>query len=270
METEDGDLLMERRGTQSLERALQILCLFTDDAQQKTLTEISNRTELNPSTVRRLLITLMDYGFVSQDDVTRKYRLGIRFMEFGNIVASQIDLKTEARPFIEELAELFNERVHLSIFDYQHGQTICLDMVESTYPVRMTSQIGGRGYFHCSGSGKVFAAYMSEKELSEMICRYGLPKFTETTITDELAFRRELQQIRVQGYAFDNGEHDEEIQCVAAPIWGMSNAVVATVSIALPVWRNDKEKTAKMIAAQEQTARKISRSIGCEKRDEIG
>lgn len=143
-------------------------------------------------------------------------------------------------------------------------------MVESTYPVRMTSQVGGRGYFHCSGSGKVFAAYMSDEEVSEMICKYGLPRFTETTITDEQAFRLELHQIRLQGYAFDNGEHEEEIQCVATPIWGMNNGVVATLSIALPVWRNDKEKTARMIAALKQIARRISNSIGYEKEDEIG
>ena len=61
---------------------------------RKTLTEISKALDLNVSTARRVLLSLKKYGFIDQGGVTRKYKLGMRLMELGNIVASQIVLKT--------------------------------------------------------------------------------------------------------------------------------------------------------------------------------
>jgi IclR family acetate operon transcriptional repressor len=103
----------------------------------------------------------------------------------------------------------------------------------------MFTELGNRVPLHCTGCGKVLLAYQPDSVIASIIAEAGLPRYTETTITDPGQFRQELEMIRQQGYAVDNGEQEEGVRCIAVPVYGPKGKVVAAISISGPSSRLD-------------------------------
>jgi DNA-binding IclR family transcriptional regulator len=71
---------------------------------------------------------------------------------------------------------------------------------------------------HASGVGKILAAYLPKDELNQIIGKQRLDQFTDSTITDPIKLREELEVVRIRGYAVDHQEHLKGICCVAVPV----------------------------------------------------
>lgn len=208
--------LAKTAGIRSVERALAILRAFASGAPELSVSELGRAVGLHKSTVHRLLGTLERAGFVMQDAASRRYRLGLPLFELGSLVVNTMEVRRTARPYLEEIHRACGETVHLGILD--EGEVVYIDKIESTRRVRMYSQIGRRAPAHCTGLGKVLMAYLPDAALSEIIERRGLRRFTSKTITSPKELRDHCALIRQQGYALDTGEHEDLIQCAAAPI----------------------------------------------------
>jgi len=253
----------ENKTVKSVERALIILETLAKIGVPTTITEISKRTNLSPGTTHRLLHTMMQRGFVAQNPENSKYRLGIKAFQIGNISAYFKDLRSAARPVLEELQKRYNETVNLAILD--GSEVVYIDQVESTniVVVRMFAQTGSRGPAHCTGSGKVLLAGLPPNQLKEVVYNMDLIKYTDKTITDPEELIKELNQIKQRGYAIDNGERDEGVWCAAAPIKNTEGMVVAAVSISVPSIRVDSAATqTKLINAIIDGAKRISTQLG--------
>jgi IclR family acetate operon transcriptional repressor len=88
-------------------------------------------------------------------------------------------------------------------------------------------------------------------------------RFTDSTITDLPHLTSELEDIHKKGYAFDNGEHEDEVRCIATPIFDLSGQAVAALSISGPAARIDPlGENGEMIALAKQAAENISHMLG--------
>ncbi len=250
------------RYVQSVERVLNILEAMASVGGPITVTELADRVKLKISTVHRLLSTLLHRGYVEQED-DNKYRLGLKLMEIGNAVLYYSDIRTVARPYLEELMERCNETVNLAILD--DVDVVYIDQVESKnlIIVKMLAQVGNRGPVHCTSSGKVLLAFLPEDKREEVISRLDLVKYTNETITDPDNLRKELKRVREDGYAVDWGEREEHVRCIAAPILNHEGRAIASVSISGPSNRiTTYYMKNELVDLIRQTARKISHKMG--------
>ena len=103
----------------------------------------------------------------------------------------------------------------------------------------MFTVLGYRVPLHCTGCGKVLLAYQPDSVVASIVAEEGLPRYTERTITDPGQLQQELEMIRHQGYAIDNGEQEEGVRCIAVPVYGSKGKVVAALSISGPSSRVD-------------------------------
>jgi DNA-binding IclR family transcriptional regulator len=72
-----------------------------------------------------------------------------------------------------------------------------------------------------------------------------------------------LEDVRRNGYGFDHGEHEDEVRCVAAPIFDISGLAVAALSISGPEARMDPlEENHDLITLSRQASINISRQLG--------
>lgn len=243
----------------SLDRALDILEKIVQSEEELGVTELSNSLGLHKSTTYRLLATLAYRGYVSQDPKNNKYTPGIKLFEMGNMALNRLELRKEVRPFLTQLMHETGETVHLGILE--DNEVIYIDKVESSQTIRMYSKIGKRAPVHCTGLGKVLLAYSPEDKVREII-NEGLTPFTRQTITDEEAFREHLKEIKIQGYALDNGEHEDGIRCVAGPIFDHTGEVIASFSISGPTMRVTEEKVGEYIQLIKSYSSKMSRALG--------
>jgi len=226
---------MEKKVIQSIDRALQVIELFSLEKPEWGVTEISKNLNIYKSNVYNILTTLVERGFVIKDSKTDKYKLGIKFFELGSVVIKNMDLRKIAHPHIEKLSKEFNETVHLGVLD--KGRVISIEREESGQSLSPRIFIGKRAPLHCTAVGKAIMAYLSEDKVSLIVKEKGLEKYTENTITDREKLEKEFLKIRKQGYAVDNMEHEEGVRCVAGPIRDYTGKVIASMSVSGPAFR---------------------------------
>jgi len=226
---------MEKKIIQSIDRALQVLELFSLEKSEWGVTEISKALNIYKSNVHNVLSTLAGRGFIKKDPNTEKYSLSIKYFELGSIVIKNMDLRKIAHPYIEELSKEFNETVHLGVLD--KGRVVSIEREESDKSLCSHVEIGKRTPLHCTAVGKAVMAYLSEDEINLIIRGKGLEKFTENTITTKKGLENEFKKIREQGYVVDNMEHEEGVRCVAGPIRDYTGKVIASMSVSGPAFR---------------------------------
>ncbi|WP_347491261.1 IclR family transcriptional regulator [Desulfoscipio sp. XC116] len=224
----------DTKTVQAVERALFILETLAEAGAPITITELAQKTNLTLGTAHRLLYTMMQRGFVEQNSDNSKYRLGIKAFQIGSAAAYFKDLHSVARPIMEDLQQRYNETVNLATLD--GSEVVYVDQVESTniVVVRMFARTGNRGPAHCTGSGKVLLSSLPQDQLKDIVYNMHLEKFSNETITEPEMLMKELNRVRLDGYALDLGERDEGVRCVAAPIKNMEGRVVAALSISGP------------------------------------
>lgn len=253
---------MAKEQVSSILRALQILECFTDNETEWTLKALVEQLGLPTTTVFRQLSTLTDRQYLEQDSIRKSYRVGPRLLQLSSAIVGQSDLRRIARPELERLSDTVQETINLSVL-LEHD-IFYLDKVETHRSVVCNTRVGSRAPAYATSGGKAMLACREPSEI-DAYCRWmaqAACPLTSNTITDPEQLRRELVRAKNCGYALDNGEIEEGLICVAAPIYDMNRRAIAAVSVSGPDYRM-KEDQDVMIREVCQTAAGISRLLGC-------
>lgn len=244
-------------------KALHVLNVLTElnegNSEGASVSEIAAGSGEGSSNVCKYLAAFQQAGLVEQDERTERYRIGLYALRLGSLVLKRIDLRDISAPFLRRLAAQTGETVHLVIRDGL--RVVYIDKVESSKTIRMHSQIGLRNPMYCTGVGKAFLAF-SPRALTEAVIAEGMTAFTENTFASGEMLLEELARIRERGYALDNGEHELDVRCVAAPIFNITGDPVASISLSMPKWRMPDDRIEEMGALLRTTTQEISRQLG--------
>ncbi|MDM5199309.1 MULTISPECIES: IclR family transcriptional regulator [Fictibacillus] len=252
---------MERENmVKSVSRALDIITLVSLKKGGLGVTEIAKQIDINKSSVYRILSTLVLYGYIEQDKETGRYKLGYKFLEVSSKLLESIDLRAEAKPFLQELEDETNEVVHLVVFD--QGEVVYIEKLDGNETLRMHSKVGKRAPMHCTSVGKAILASLPANEVVEILQRKGMPKHTDKTITDKGLFLEELNQVRQKGYALDLEENETGITCIAVPIYDHLGTVAGAVSISGPTLRMTNERLEQLKPRMQQIGMQLSARLG--------
>ncbi|WP_231495780.1 IclR family transcriptional regulator [Paucisalibacillus sp. EB02] len=245
---------------QSVDRALEIIEKLKDNPNGIGVTDLSVMLGVSKSTVHRLLMSLSQGNYVKKDSVTERYQLGLKFLELGDIVSENLDVRKLASPLLKELSTKTSETVHLVVMEY--NEVVYIDKVESPETIRMYSRVGKRASMHCTGVGKVFLAHLPEWDVERIIKEKPMVKFTENTLITKEDLFIELRRIKSKGYAIDNEEHEVGVKCIAAPIIDYKGNIIAAVSVSAPIMRLNDEKFELMKQEVLYYSQKISELLG--------
>lgn len=246
-----------------LEKSFLILDLLQKNVSPTSITDISKKLSIYPSTIYRILCTLKSGGFVEQDPKTQKYLLGMRLVEFGSSKLNNMNLTKEIGPYLKELKEKFNETAHLGVL--RENKLLYLAKEESSQTIRMVSQIGNLAPIHCTGLGKILLAFLPPKEKDKILNKTKLIAYTNNTITNRKILEDELSKIKKQGYSIDNEEHEKDVFCIAVPVSNFENQTIAAISISIPKFRMNFNKQKEIKEALINTSDAISRRLGLAK-----
>ncbi|KKM09794.1 hypothetical protein SY88_16465 [Clostridiales bacterium PH28_bin88] len=258
-------MTQDREGTQairSVRRALEILSSFNADKPEWNLLELSEHLGMHKSTIHRLVLSLCDGGFLERNPSTKKYRLTLKLVELGTLVLSQMDLRKEAFPYLQELSDRVGETVHLVVRD--GADAIYIEKVERPNAVVRYSRVGKRLPLYCTAVGKVLLAGRPDEEIRSIVSASSPVALTSNTLTDKEALYEHILRVRSWGFATDNEELEYGLQCFAAPIRNHRGEVVAAVSISgSPVRFQGREQ--ELVAAVTETGLSISQRLGFKK-----
>lgn len=251
----------ERAGqVRSVTRALSILTALSTAETGLTLTEVSEKVSLPPSTTHRLLTTLEAERFVRFDTGHGAWTVGVAAFMVGAAFGRTRSLLTLAKPYLRRLMETTGETAN--IFVESDGQVICMDQVESHHTMRAITQVGGHVRMHGSGAGKALLAHMKAERRAQLFSVQGLPALTPKTITDPEQMARHLAEVRSHGVAFDDEEHAEGLRCAAAPVFDEAGQAIAAISISGPVGRLTEDRLPPIAAQVRRIAGEITAEYG--------
>lgn len=244
---------------QSIDRAVAILECFSEENKKLKLTEISERLDLNKSTVHGIISTLKYHGFISQDDETQKYKLGIRFVQFGDLVINSMNMRNAVVPVIDDVCEKIEETVHVAMLD--GVDVVWIEKRECTKSIKTSTKIGSRLPAYTTADGKIIICYQNKDRIKAYLPK-RIPQYTQNTITNKGDLIKKLEEMKKNGYAIDNEEYVEGLKCVAAPIFDHDGKVRFSLSTTGPAFRMKEERIKEIIVIIREAANEISRRIG--------
>lgn len=243
----------------SVAKAITLLDILTAKGKPAALTELYRETGWPKSTIHGLLSTMRAAGLIEQGTDGR-YWLGIRLFEYGCAVSGSWDIGAIAKPYMQGVCQALGESVFLSIFD--RANVVTLAEEESRASLRVVSEVGARLPVHCTSQGKLFLASVSQAECRRILRQTELKAYTPNTITHIEQFSPELQRIREQGYAVENGEFKLGLRSVSAPIRNAAGEVVyafGTVGMFRQIHTDEFQQAILLVT---EAAAKISAAIG--------
>ena len=246
-------------GIQSVERAVAVLKLFGESEPDLGVTELARRLKLHKSTVSRLLSTLEAGGFVQQDPRNGRYRLGLQLAALAAQALTQYEVRDVARPLLHDLAVHSGETTTISLLDGDYAVNI--DQVLAPNPVKHLGWIGRRLPLHCTAAGKPLLAHLPRAQLDRILAQ-PLARFTPRTITNPDLLRRELERVRMQGFALAQEEYEAELSAVGAAVRDYRGDAVASITISGPTFRLPSNRLLALGDAVRLTADRISAQLG--------
>jgi len=192
----------------------------------------ASHLNLPKTTVYRGLSSLSEAGWLESDpsDPTR-WVVSARAFVIGSTVSNRVGLRSQALPFMNELAAETEETIHLTIRD---GDTVLLiERIDCPHPVRTFTPLGARAPLHASSNGKAILACLPPEEIDRYLAG-GLEALTARTITDREILADELRLIRKRGYAVSNEEQQVGVVSIAAAIRPHGGEPAGALSISGP------------------------------------
>lgn len=178
------------------------------------VTEVADRLGIAKSTAHDHLSTLVEHEFLVKDGT--EYRVGLKSLHYGMGAKNRIELVDAAGPSLEHVVEETDEIAWLVVEEY--GQAVYVEKAVGQRAVQPYGSIGKRVPLHNIAAGKAILAHLPEERIRGIVEQRGLPAQTERTITDIDELLAELETIREQGYARNDGETFEGFRAVASPI----------------------------------------------------
>jgi len=159
-----------------IKKVIEVLDALAKEENGIGVSQLSRELNLPKSTVHEILSAFKEVRFVEQNSENKKYRLGLRIFELGNIVQSQLQLRKIAHPYLYNLSRKTNETTYLVVLE--GNRIVYIDCVESTARLRAHPLFGNRVPLHCTSVGKAIMAFLPEEKINKIIHQNGLERFT--------------------------------------------------------------------------------------------
>jgi DNA-binding IclR family transcriptional regulator len=241
-------------GIQVIDRMASLLEAIARYQDPVSLKVLSAETGLHSSTAFRILASMIQNGFVERDD-TGRYRLGHRLLQLGSRVHSQVDLRNEALPIMEDLRDRLGETVNLTV--RQGDEVIYIEKATPNRMVHVQQIVGSRAPLHVTAVGKLMLAIAGDDECRAYAQRTNLPAYTRNTINRMDRLLEEAKRLREQDHALDDEEAEIGVGCIGTLIRDSFGNVVGGLSVSAPIERRRQEWIQQVVDAGRQISARL-------------
>ncbi|WP_142524027.1 IclR family transcriptional regulator [Raoultella ornithinolytica] len=244
----------------SVTKAVRVIEALADTDTPLGVTELARITDLDKSSVSRLLKTLVSAGYVAQDPNNRTYELGLTLLHLGQKVLKRVDLRALCRESLDKLAHITGECAHIAIL--VNNQSLYLDQATPTRGISIDAPVGTLAPLHCTALGKVLFAFQDEKAKLILLRTFTFEAFTRRSITDKTHYITEIEKVKQSLIAYDDEEFSIGVKCIAAPIFDHENSIAAAIGISGPSPRMTDDKLFEWTHLLREEAKIISFKMG--------
>ena len=250
----------QRSGVQSLGRAFSILEEVARHREGIGLAELSKLVGLHNSTTFHLAKTMVSLGYMRQERDSKRYRVGRPLFALAASALDEIEMVNLATPILEDLSRESGESGHFAV--RMGDSVVVIARTSGAGAFQLTDRVGVVRPAHCTALGKIILASLRPDQLKRFLERVDLKPSTKKSITDPSALLREITEIRRDAIAFDDGEFNAEVRCVAVPVYNFTGEVIGALGISGPIWRMTDQVLQSRAKLVQTAAKRLSAEFG--------
>ena len=240
----------------SFARGLKVIESFGPDNRTMTVAEVAARTGVDRAVARRLLLTLVNLGFVHVHE--RRFELTTHVLRLAYSFLSSAGLGVSLQPFLDGLARGIKETVSLSVLD----ETEVVFVARSDIPGRRLSYVittGMRLPAFSSASGRVLLAHRPIPDVKKLLARTRVVRLTRRTIVNQTDIIRAIAAVRRDGHALNHEETEDGLIGIAVPVLNRAGLVVAALNASTTTTRADEARLlTEIVPRLKATARQLT------------
>jgi DNA-binding IclR family transcriptional regulator len=250
----------QRSGVQSLGRAFAILEEVARHREGIGLAELSKLVGLHNSTTFHLAKTMVSLGYMRQERDSKRYRVGRPLFALAASALDEIEMVNLATPILEDLSRETGESSHFAV--RMGDAVVVIARTSGPGAFQLTDRVGVVRPAHCTALGKIILASLRPDQLKRFLDRVELKPSTKKSITDQSVLLREIAEIRRSAIAFDDGEFNAEVRCVAVPVYNFTGDVIGALGISGPIWRMSDQVLQSRAKLVQTAASRLSDEFG--------
>ena len=243
---------------QSLARGLSVLRAFGEGSSRMTLSELSSNSDLPRATVRRSLITLVELGYVGQDE--RSFFLKPKLLELGFSYLSSLSFNDIVQKNLNILSNELHESASASVLDFP--DVIYVARAATSRLMTIGLSVGTKLPALYTSMGRVMLSQLPSGTLKSYLDGIQLDPPTKNSISIKSEMIKELENVKNQGYCILDQELEIGLRSIAAPIGSHINDTYAAINISVPSSRlSMKELEQNVLPKLLRTAEDINREL---------
>jgi DNA-binding IclR family transcriptional regulator len=242
----------------AINKAFEIFELFLHSDNDLSINDVSNHTKITYPTAHRITSKLVKRGYILQPQKRGKYSVHpAKLAEFISVIRKKLNIRAIASPYLHDLSNTVNEAVLLAV----RGGLFAINIEVVNRSLINYTPNSSIINLYCTGAGKVFLAYMPEKELSSYLNGLVLSPKTHRSISTKEQLIKEIDRVRQNGVAFDDEENELGLRSVAAPVRDWEGKVIAAISIIGLTARINKARLQELAPIVKDYALRISQAM---------
>jgi len=249
---------IKTKSVPAVEKALLILEELATSQNGLSLSELTTALGLPKSSTYGMLLTLERLGYLLRNENTGRYLFGMKILTLANMAMNGLNLRKLSSTQIRQLMLRTGLTVHMAI--QERNEVVIIEKADSPYTPKVETWVGKRMGIHCTAAGKALLCDWPEDDIDRLM-RFGLPRYNDNTIVSPQKLKKELAQIRKQGYSVDAEEETIGSRCIGAPITDETGKVVAAISIAGDKHQIHKETFPTLVKYVQEAASEISKKL---------
>ena len=245
----------------SLEKGLNIFEYILMADRPLKLHEIATHFDIDKSSAFRFLNTLERSALVTKNAALKTYTPGSKLAAWSRMLRTDVSLVETARPFLKRLSTMTKQTSHLAVL--QNDRVVLIEVMPADNVVSVKQTPGDWEPLYCTAVGKAILAFLPERERNRLIDQITFREQTPRTLTTPEMLRIELESVREETLAFDVGEANPQLCCIAAPVFDSSGYPVGSIGISMiyPVFPDGPRAQTAFISAVKQTAQEVSGAL---------
>jgi len=206
---------------------MRLLDLFDRGRPEMSLAEFARRSGYSKSTTYRLLVTLVEAGWLERSPAGA-FRLTIKAFQVGSVLVDSLELRREAGPIMARMAAEIDEAVYLVVA--AGTRAVCLERIDSGQGVRMADlYVGGSQPLNLGAGPRALLAFDEDRLLPPLL-EEGLSTRTEHSLVNPADLLDDLAETRRRGYSISDEDVTVGIGAIGAPILGSDGVALAALS----------------------------------------
>ena len=241
------------------ERSVQILQIIAKSNEGMEMDEICERLSIPRTSCYDILVILVHLGMLEVNTgVKRSYKIGLNAYRIGMSYMNNRNISEIIAPALKELSKELQKTCFFGVLE--GGKIVYISKFEPENPIITTATIGTKNPIYNTSLGKAILSSMSDEEIKDILSGIELKQATRFTITDREELIKNIELVRVRGFALDERELEEHMECVGVPIFDEKKECIGAIS-ASSLYRKDEDYMA-LGEILKNRGLEISKSLG--------